>query len=120
VHSGNASRNLHGLFNASMKPFTALAHPHWPRSSSHTSLSTLSSAASVHSEQQQRPRAYSRTLALPDTSSSLLQRAYSEVPDYGVAARGFIGGVPPLSSVHGLPSYEEAERTQSAPQTPAH
>ncbi|KAJ7899066.1 hypothetical protein B0H13DRAFT_2337218 [Mycena leptocephala] len=120
VHSGNASRNLHGLFNASMKPFTALAHPHWPRSSSHTSLSTLSSAASVHSEQQQRPRAYSRTLALPDTSSSLLQRAYSEVPDYGVAARGFIGGVPPLSSVHGLPSYEEAERAQSAPQTPAH
>jgi hypothetical protein len=49
----------------------------------------------------------------------LLQRAYSEVPDYGVAARGFIGGVPPLSSMHGLPSYEEAERTQSASVSPA-
>ncbi|KAJ7693341.1 hypothetical protein B0H17DRAFT_1279204 [Mycena rosella] len=117
VHSGNASRNLHGVFNASMKPFTSLVHPHWlssSRSTSHTSLSTLSSLASVNSEQQRR----SRPLALPDSNPSLLQRAYTEVPDYGVAARGFIGGVPPLSSMHGLPSYEEAERSQSAPATP--
>ncbi|KAJ7497638.1 hypothetical protein FB451DRAFT_1121329 [Mycena latifolia] len=131
VHSGNASRNLHGVFNASMKPFTSLAHPHWlssSRSTSHTSLSTLSALSSVNqhgsssgSEQRhrERDRERSRPLALPDSSPSLLQRAYTEVPDYGVAARGFIGGVPPLSSMHGLPSYEEAERAQSAPSTPA-
>jgi hypothetical protein len=122
VHSGNASRNLHGLFNASMKPFTALAHPHWlspSRSTSHTSLSTLSSTASTNGSEQQRHHGRSRPLALPDASPMLLQRAYSEVPDYGVAARGFIGGVPPLSSMHGLPSYEEAERTQSASVSPA-
>ncbi|KAG0694549.1 hypothetical protein DFH29DRAFT_959511 [Suillus ampliporus] len=29
-------------------------------------------------------------------------------PDYRVASQGFIGGVPPLSSLAGLPSYEEA------------
>ncbi|KAF9542197.1 hypothetical protein CPC08DRAFT_730675 [Agrocybe pediades] len=39
---------------------------------------------------------------------SLLHRALSEVPDYSIASRGFIGGVPPLSSMRGLPSYEEA------------
>ncbi|KAJ6594246.1 hypothetical protein B0H19DRAFT_1094617 [Mycena capillaripes] len=119
VHSSNASRNLHGVFNASMKPFTALAHPHWPRSSSHTSLSTLSSSASANGEQQRQQVRTRPPLTRPDTSPLLLQRAYSEVPDYGVAVRGFIGGVPPLSSMHGLPSYEEAGRAQSMPVTPA-
>ncbi|KAJ7723522.1 hypothetical protein B0H16DRAFT_1598335 [Mycena metata] len=121
VHSGNASRNLHGVFNASMKPFTALS-PHWlssSRSSSHTSLSSLSPTSSVHStsEQQRHNQNRSRPLVLSDTDPVLLQRAYTEVPDYDVAARGFIGGVPPLSSMHGLPSYEEAERGQSLPST---
>lgn len=38
----------------------------------------------------------------------------SEVPDYDIASRGFLGGgVTPLSSVRGLPSYEEAERSLS-------
>ncbi|KAJ7772729.1 hypothetical protein DFH07DRAFT_913614 [Mycena maculata] len=121
VHSGNASRNLHGVFNASMKPFTSLAHPHWlsgSRSASHTSLSTLTSMTAVNSELH-RQHGRNRPLALPDTNPVLLQRAYTEVPDYDVASRGFIGGVPPLSSTHGLPSYEEAERSQSAPATPA-
>ncbi|TFK21109.1 hypothetical protein FA15DRAFT_646096 [Coprinopsis marcescibilis] len=40
----------------------------------------------------------------------ILHRAFTEVPDYEVAARGFIGGVAPLSSLVGLPSYEEVER----------
>ncbi|KAJ6625826.1 hypothetical protein B0H10DRAFT_593760 [Mycena sp. CBHHK59/15] len=122
VHGGNASRNLHGLFNASMKPFTSLAHPHWlssSRSTSHTSLSTLAAMSSAYGEQRQQQQARNRAaIALPDTDPSLLHRAYTEVPDYGVAARGFIGGVPPLSSMHGLPSYEEAERSQSVPSTP--
>jgi len=42
--------------------------------------------------------------------SSIISRAFSQVPDYSIASRGFIGGgVPPLSSMRGLPSYEEAE-----------
>lgn len=40
----------------------------------------------------------------------LLHRAFTEVPDYSVAARGFIGGVAPLSSLAGLPSYAEVTR----------
>jgi len=41
----------------------------------------------------------------------LLHRALTEVPDYSIASRGFIGGVPPLSSMQGLPSYEECARS---------
>lgn len=42
--------------------------------------------------------------------TSRVFRAFSVVPDYSIASRGFIGGgVPPLSSMRGLPSYEEAE-----------
>lgn len=41
-------------------------------------------------------------------SASALHRSLSEVPDYSFASRGFMGGVPPLSSSKGLPSYEEA------------
>ncbi|KAH9483841.1 Arrestin domain-containing protein C31A2.12 [Psilocybe cubensis] len=39
---------------------------------------------------------------------ALLHRALTEVPDYSIASRGFIGGVAPLSSMKGLPSYQEA------------
>ena len=45
----------------------------------------------------------------PSPLSYTVTRAFSQVPDYGVASRGFIGGIPPLSSMRGLPSYEEAE-----------
>ena len=41
--------------------------------------------------------------------SHTISRVFSVVPDYNIASRGFIGGIPPLSSMHGLPSYEEAE-----------
>ncbi|KAF5328618.1 hypothetical protein D9619_011636 [Psilocybe cf. subviscida] len=41
---------------------------------------------------------------------AILHRAFTEVPDYSIAARGFLGGVPPLDSMRGLPSYEEAAR----------
>ena len=38
----------------------------------------------------------------------LLPRAFIETPDYEIASRGFLGGgIPPLSSYAGLPSYEE-------------
>ncbi|CAL1706329.1 unnamed protein product [Somion occarium] len=53
----------------------------------------------------------------PVTGPMLLHRAFTETPDYEVASRGFLGGgVPPLESLRGLPSYEEAagERNASA------
>ncbi|KAJ7187902.1 hypothetical protein C8R46DRAFT_1157139 [Mycena filopes] len=125
IHSGgHASRNLHSVFNASMKPFTALA-PHWLSSarsaSSHPRIlppPRRRRQRSAHSEQQRQQQARSRPgLTSSDADGVLLQRAYSEIPDYGTAARGFIGGVPPLSSMQGLPSYEETERARGAPST---
>ena len=45
----------------------------------------------------------------PITGPMLLHRAFTQTPDYEVASRGFLGGgVPPLESFRGLPSYEEA------------
>lgn len=47
----------------------------------------------------------------PITGPMLLHRAFTQTPDYEVASRGFLGGgVPPLDSFRGLPSYEEAAR----------
>jgi arrestin-related trafficking adapter 4/5/7 len=47
-------------------------------------------------------------------SMALMNGNFNEVPDYNVASRGFLGGgVTPLSSIRGLPSYEEAERSHS-------
>jgi len=58
--------------------------------------------------------------AVPDhmNGAELLHRAFTEVPDYSIASRGFIGGVPPLESMRGLPSYEEAAR-EGAQRTPS-
>ncbi|KAJ8518138.1 hypothetical protein ONZ45_g4772 [Pleurotus djamor] len=55
----------------------------------------------------------------PELGSVLLHRAFTEVPDYSVASRGFLGGVPPLSSMQGLPSYEEAAASASVAGTGA-
>ena len=50
----------------------------------------------------------------PNTSTNLLHRAFTEVPDYGIASRGFLGGITPLESYAGLPSYEQSEGSFSA------
>jgi len=52
--------------------------------------------------------ARSHTTSADLNTPALLHRVLSEVPDYSIASRGFIGGVPPLTSMRGLPSYEEA------------
>ncbi|KAF9526575.1 hypothetical protein CPB83DRAFT_857760 [Crepidotus variabilis] len=76
-----------------------------PSSSSASTFASSSNSASASNQ------------AIP-TSAAMIHRALIEVPDYAVASRGFMGGVPPLSSMHGLPSYEEASRTQSLPTIP--
>jgi len=107
------------------------AHDQHPHRSTHHSpplVHSLSSPGPIHqqhhppsplanSRSEPNSNAASSTSALQASASSsanttyglaLLHRALTEVPDYSIASRGFIGGVPPLSSMRGLPSYEEA------------
>jgi hypothetical protein len=111
----NASRHPQGVFEASMKPLTSLSHSMgWlSRAHSQPSVPTLSSLSMSPTDNITTTQVQINTDAVTDPT--LLQRAYTEVPGYGVALRGFLGGVPPLTSTNGLPSYEasEAQRTQT-------
>lgn len=114
VHNGSqASRNVHGLFQASIKPLSWLSS----RSSSHSNLSSLLPSTAEQPQTHSRPT----PVTIPDSpsGSALLHRAFTEVPDYGVAARGFIGGVTPLTSLRDLPSYDETERSRGDPHVTA-
>ncbi|KAJ8076341.1 hypothetical protein PM082_000762 [Marasmius tenuissimus] len=132
VHSqSNASRSMHGLYKASMKPLSSLSSG-WlhSRSNSHSNLTSLTShqysSNSSHQNSNNTSPSSSRPTSshgLPPTvdyttGTALLHRAFTEVPGYGVASRGFLGGVPPLSSLHGLPSYEEASSGRSPATSP--
>lgn len=129
VHnSSTASRNLHGLFHISMKPFTSLSHgfglgnrshshSHLPQhaiaSRSSTDITRISRPGSGHSTPSSSGMNTPALVhALPRNMTEdqlLLHRAFVETPDYEIASRGFLGGgVPPLSSYVGLPSYDEA------------
>lgn len=172
VHnSSTASRNTHGLFHMSMKPFSSIAHSfsltgssrntsrsdlqsHFPHGHSHLSSSTSASAATstdhhpsnssssiilsapsgstnTSGSASPSPTTLSpsasalqitplNTSARPTTSDPvsgpmLLHRAFTETPDYEVARRGFLGGgVPPLESLRGLPSYADAAAESGA------
>ncbi|KAF9264157.1 hypothetical protein L218DRAFT_863584 [Marasmius fiardii PR-910] len=138
IHShSHASRNAQGLFKNAMKPFTSLNPASgWlssSRSGSHGNLASLGSHSShgsvsaLHSPYPSLSNNSSPTTSRPTSSqgpgaspvfdyttgTALLHRAFTEVPGYNVASRGFLGGVPPLSSLRGLPSYEEASGTSS-------
>ncbi|KAJ7777278.1 hypothetical protein B0H16DRAFT_952762 [Mycena metata] len=104
THATNASHALAGLFVAQMEPTSVLTHPHWLTARSDPKDPRASSV-----DLQRRVREV--TVPMPETTSVLLlHRAFTEVPDYEVALRGFLGGVPPLSSMQDLPSYDEASR----------
>jgi hypothetical protein len=108
VHTGQASRRLHSIFNASMKPFSSFSN-HWIHhlgGSSHPAHDALQVTPSRSSTSVPPPTGIDS-----NSSAALLHRAFTEVPDYSIASRGFLGGVPPLSSMSGLPSYEETQRT---------
>ncbi|PCH36047.1 hypothetical protein WOLCODRAFT_108113 [Wolfiporia cocos MD-104 SS10] len=131
-----ASRNMHSLFNAAMKPFTSLSSTFslGSRSPSHTNLLAHAHAHAnghVHANghgsgggASGAPSASASSLNLaslhppqPMTTPEQLHYAFTEVPDYDMASRGFLGGgITPLSSLRGLPSYEDAaaERGLSA------
>jgi len=56
-----------------------------------------------------------RSSAVPSPVSLSPLNVYDTVPDYAIAASGFLGGgITPLSGLRGLPSYDEAERVQEA------
>jgi arrestin-related trafficking adapter 4/5/7 len=129
VHSSSASRASHGLFSASMRPFTALGNPFSSRSHSHGNLASHftphfssshahMSSGSVGSHHQahaeSRPTPSHRSTASTGSAAEAAARAYTTVPDYESSSRGFLGGVPPLSSMSGLPSYAEAEQLRQA------
>ncbi|KAG1715777.1 hypothetical protein ID866_1401 [Astraeus odoratus] len=122
AHSSQASRSLPGIFTIAMKPAT---HGWLPsRSSSYTNLAGPMSPAAVppttghqvyspvpiHSPRPLVPVTPPTEVVASTTESVMWHRALTEVPDYGSSASGIIGGVPPLTTMHGLPSYEEAER----------
>ncbi|KAI0084902.1 hypothetical protein BDY19DRAFT_997302 [Irpex rosettiformis] len=138
VHSQNAaSRNTHGLFHISMKPFTTLTSQFHLPTRSHT-MSIMATHSPIHgsglssmtpmrtasstdvsrgpsrppSRGSSPPSSGLNTPAFPRAATGdqiALHRAFIETPDYEIASRGFLGGgIPPLSSFAGLPSYEEA------------
>ncbi|TRM70115.1 hypothetical protein BD626DRAFT_422757 [Schizophyllum amplum] len=126
VHEGQASRTADGIFHATMKPFTSLPHPQWlsSRSSSMNHVPTLQElergtmgGGSGNGSTGNSPGARPYNVPLftdANSGSALLHRAFTEVPAYEVASRGFIGGVPPLTSMSGLPSYDDAQRSRSS------
>ncbi|KAJ7173605.1 hypothetical protein C8R46DRAFT_1255923 [Mycena filopes] len=107
THASNATRALPGLFVAQMEPASALTHPHWLTARPDPKDARVSGTSA--GDVQRRVREV--TVPKPQAGSVLLHRAFTEVPDYEVALRGFLGGVPPLSSMRGLPSYDEASRS---------
>ena len=120
VHDANhASRDVQGLFQVSMKPLSSSSAWLPSRSNSHGNLSTglASSSADHHSYYQYcsnhspAPGHQETATTHQDSQAEAMHRAFTEVPDYAIASWGFIGGVPPLTSLRDLPSYDEAERS---------
>ncbi|KZT10843.1 uncharacterized protein LAESUDRAFT_693249 [Laetiporus sulphureus 93-53] len=75
------------------------------------SASSVNLASLAHSHSHPHPHPHPHPHAHPQTMTSpeQLHYAFTEVPDYDMASRGFLGGgITPLSSLRGLPSYEEA------------
>ena len=110
-HASNHGRNRHNILRA----LTSFSSPHslFSRHGSHQSADEgqHSRSHSGHSDfsGQQPHRSGTDTPSEGVNGADLLHRIMTEVPDYSIASRGFIGGgVPPLESMRGLPSYEEA------------
>jgi arrestin-related trafficking adapter 4/5/7 len=87
----------------------------WPGAGSHKfSLSRSSSGPSTPSPEP-TPQTLSSSIPTPSTATSTSPPLgyYDAVPEYSFAALGFLGGgITPLSSLRGLPSYDQAERSR--------
>ena len=107
----------HGSIHHSPSPLVHSLSSPGPIADLHQRHHPPSPLTNLRSEPNSNAVASTSALQASATSSAattyglaLLHRALTEVPDYSIASRGFIGGVPPLSSMRGLPSYEEAAR----------
>ncbi|KAF7289126.1 Arrestin-C domain-containing protein [Mycena chlorophos] len=113
LHDCHANEPTPGIFVATLEPTSSFSHPAWlssrpdPKAPRNLAPSSAASAEAVHKRvlEISQPR--------PNVNSELLHKAFTEVPDYDVAVRGFLGGVPPLSSMQGLPSYQDSEASRS-------
>ncbi|RPD78764.1 hypothetical protein L226DRAFT_543977 [Lentinus tigrinus ALCF2SS1-7] len=107
VHShSTASRNMHGLFNIAMKPFTSLSST-FNLGGSRATLAALASASASPAASGAATPAHPPE---PMTSQEMLHHAFTQVPDYDMASRGFLGGgITPLSSLRDLPTYESVQ-----------
>ena len=114
-HSNSQSSNPHESRGIFRNPFSAIASSfsHNSRSHSHQSITALNQYNTDVTEIPRRARSGPNTTQNSPTSSpptpSSMPSDLNHVPDYETASRGFAGGgVPPLTSVRGLPTYEEA------------
>lgn len=123
--SSTSSHENRGIFR---NPFTAItsSFSHSHRSHSLQSISALSQlhAYDVVEVPARRGRSGPNTAQnspLPSPPTSVNMTSYfNEVPDYETASRGFAGGgVPPLTSMRGLPTYEEANTPSVTPDSTA-
>lgn len=105
----------------SLKPFT----PFSKRNKSTTTIDSFQSTRSSmplsltppyttpHSEHSDPFNSLVRSSTVPSIVSISPLSVYDTVPDYAIAASGFLGGgITPLAGLRGLPSYEEAEREE--------
>ncbi|KAJ2995924.1 hypothetical protein NUW54_g7305 [Trametes sanguinea] len=111
-----------------MKPFTSLSSTFsiGSRSSSHANLQALhqqqshsANGSSAHSPNGGGTGA-STPAAIPEpmTTQEMLHHAFTQVPDYQMASRGFLGGgITPLESLRDLPSYESVAARDSTQRT---
>ncbi|KAF8639580.1 hypothetical protein AX17_001482 [Amanita inopinata Kibby_2008] len=139
VHIPGHGRNFHGLLKATMKPFASITHNHrlsrtgsasgfsdpqleanyagrfpgfpssLPLGPAHPQSPPLSELTRCCPQRQQT----NIPAVIPGIDLSLI-RALTEVPNYEAASRGFIGGLPPLTSLQSLPSYEASTSVRLA------
>jgi len=120
------SHESRGIFR---RPFSAItsSFSHSNRNHSHQSITTLSQphTPDITEVPPRRGRSEQNTtqnspVPSPPLSSSSMLSYFHEVPDYETASRGFAGGgVPPLTSMRGLPTYEEASTRSVTPDSTA-
>ena len=110
---------VHGKF--SLKPFTPFSKrskstpsiDSFQPSTSSMPFSLTSSCSTPNSEHLDPFHHPGCSSPVPSTVNITPLNVYDTVPEYAIAASGFLGGgITPLSGLRGLPSYDEAERVQ--------
>ena len=112
--TGSANQILSSTPSPAPQNETNVSKPDCPSSTSLASANGVTAPSMSSSSDSSGLESVSSSLTASTSASTpplshTISRAFSRVPDYSIASRGFIGGIPPLSSMRGLPSYEEAE-----------